>query len=469
MKWLAVGLLACTLLAGELLACATFNAAFAEAAGAADAAAPAPMVVELPKGTQVPAASVLNARFDVDAATNAYLNLLSPEQRARSDAYFEGGYWLNLFSTLWLLAGCALTLSLGLSVRMRNWAESLTRRRILQLFFYGAGLVLLLSAFTLPMDFYTGYVREHAYGMSNQIVSEWAADWLVSLGLSMVALPPLIALVYLLLRRGNAYWWLSAGVCTLFIFMLLMVISPVLIAPLFNDYKPLPAGPVRDAVVALAQANGIAQDDLVYFDASKQTKRISANVSGLAGTTRISLNDNLLNNTSLPEIRAVMAHEMGHYVMNHGLRNAAVMSLLFTLLFGLMHWLWQGPLAALVQRLGFRDRSDMAGAPLGLAMFSLLALLASPIQNRIIYSAEAEADAFGLNAAHEPHGFATAAVRLGAYRKLQPTALEEWLFYDHPSGYTRIRGAMQWLKERPQLSARGSAWLPPATSSHSTD
>lgn len=300
MKWLAVGMLVCALL----------NPAFAEAPREAHAAAQAPMVVELPNGTQVPAASVLNAYFDVDAATNAYLNLLSPVQRARSDAYFEGGYWLNLFSTLWLVLGCVLLLGLGLSVRMRNWIEARTRRRFLQLLYYGAGLVLSLSVFTLPVDFYVGYVREHAYGMSNQNVPEWTTDWLVSLGLSLVAVPPLIA-------------------------------------PLFNDDKPLPAGPVRDAVTALAQANGIPQDNLVCFDASKQTQRISANVSGRAGTTRISLNDNLLNKTSLPEIRAVMAHEMGHFVMNHGLRIAAFLSLLFTLLFGLMHVLWQGRLRGL--------------------------------------------------------------------------------------------------------------------------
>ncbi len=108
-------------------------------------------------------------------------------------------------------------------------------------------------------------------------------------------------------------------------FVVIMLIgddrSPVFISPLFNDYKPLPDGPVKSAIFSLARANQIPTDNVVYFDASKQTNRVSANVSGFAGTTQVSLNDNLLNKTSLPEIKAVMGHEMGHYVLNHGFRN----------------------------------------------------------------------------------------------------------------------------------------------------
>ena len=96
-----------------------------------------------------------------------------------------------------------------------------------------------------------------------------------------------------------------------------LVITPVFLAPVFNDYRPLRPGPVRDAIVSMVRANGIDAEDVYWFDASKQTKRISANVSGALGTTRISLNDNLLREASLPEIEAVVGHELGHDVLHH--------------------------------------------------------------------------------------------------------------------------------------------------------
>ena len=123
----------------------------------------------------------------------------------------------------------------------------------------------------------------------------------------------------MLVRRVRERWvWWATGVTAVMI-LFVFTVQPVFIEPLFNDYQPLPAGEVRDSILALAQEAEVPVDDVFWFDASKQTKRISANVSGLGGTARIALNDNLLHGTSLPEIRAVMGHEMGHYRLHHGL------------------------------------------------------------------------------------------------------------------------------------------------------
>ena len=238
--------------------------------------------------------------------------------------------------------------------------------------------------------------------------------------------------------------------------LFLIMIAPVFIAPLFNDYKPVPDGPVREAVLSLARANQIPTEHVVYFDASRQTTRVSANVSGFAGTTQVSLNDNLLNKTSLPEIKAVMGHEMGHYVLNHAFRHTVYLTLLFTLAFFLAHLGMDRALARWGARLKIESRADPAGLPLFVAIFSIVMFLAGPIQNTIIRQAEAEADAFGLDAAREPHGFATVAMRLSSYRKIHPTALEEALFFDHPSGYARVHRAMQWFKENPGAMPEGT-------------
>ena len=188
---------------------------------------------------------------------------------------------------------------------------------------------------------------------------------------------------------------------------------------------------------------------MYWFDASRQTKRISANVSGLWGTTRISLNDNLLNGTSLPEIRAVMGHEMGHYRLHHGLW----LTLAFSLLLGIAYWVINRSFSRFQRRHGERwgveDLADPAGLPLAFAIFTIVLFVLTPFTNTVTRIVEARADAFGLDSAKEPHGFARVAMRLSSYRKLEPGPLEEIIFYDHPSGRARVARSMRWLADHP--------------------
>jgi STE24 endopeptidase len=271
--------------------------------------------------------------------------------------------------------------------------------------------------------------------------------------------------IYSFVRRAGGRWWLRATAFTFVLMLFVFMITPVFVSPVFNKYQPLDPGPVRDAVLSLARANEVPTDNVRWFDASKQTKRISANVSGLFGTTRVSLNDNLLERTSLPEIKAVLGHEIGHYVLHHSLRHVFYYTLLFGVGFVLLERLHQHALARWGARWGVRERADPAGLPLAIGILSVYFFLTTPLTNRSIYAAEAEADLYGLNAAREPHGFATVAMRLGAYRKLEPSPLEELFLYDHPSGRRRVEMAMRWLAENQALVAQQKATGDPATGS----
>ncbi|MEJ7663129.1 MAG: M48 family metalloprotease [Hymenobacter sp.] len=127
----------------------------------------------------------------------------------------------------------------------------------------------------------------------------------------------LILALYGAIRRAGASWW-AWGTALVSVFLVIGgALGPVFIAPLFNKYTHPTPGPVRDGILRMARANGVPADNVYYFDASKQSKRISANVSGLGSTIRVSLNDNLLNRSTPAEIQAVMGHELGHYVLNH--------------------------------------------------------------------------------------------------------------------------------------------------------
>jgi STE24 endopeptidase len=398
---------------------------------------------------QIPTAAQWSASFDVNAATQAWLDTISGAQRLQSNAYFEGGYWLLLWNLLWGLGVAALLLSGRRSARIRNWTERVTSRRGLQTLLYAVVYLLLTWLLTLPLTIYQEYFREHQYGLATQTFLPWFGEQCISLAVSIVLGAPLIGLLYWIVRRTGQIWWLwGSGLLALFT-LFFIVIEPVFIGPLFNDYTPLPQGPTRDSILSLARANGIPADNVYVFNASKQTTRISAQVGGALGTMRIALNDNLLNNTSLPEIRAVMAHEMGHYVLHHEWRHVIDFGVLALLVLVALQYSFDRVLPRLAASTGIRDRADIAGLPLAVALLSILGLLATPVINTIIRTAESEADIFGLNAAREPQGFAQAAMHLSTYRKLEPGRLEELLLFDHPSGRTRVHMAMQWLKENP--------------------
>jgi STE24 endopeptidase len=406
-----------------------------------------PIVRDLPPGLQIPAAAQTGPSFDVDQATAAYLGLLSPQQRELSDRYFEGGYWLQLLDAMWTVGACVLLLVTGISTRMREWSQHVSRRKWISTPIYIAQFLILLYLLDFPRSLYADFLRQHQYGLSEQAFAGWMRDQLITTAANVVIFALSLTAIYAAVRRAGSRWWIWAtGVCYV-ILMLVQLIGPVYLFPLLNDYKPMPDGPAREAVLSLARANQVPTRHVEWFDASRQTTRISANVAGIFSTARIALNDNLLNKSSLPEIKAVVGHEMGHYVLNHVWKEGILLTLVIGLALALLNMAMDGALTHWGGRLGLTDRADPAALPLAIALLSVIFLLLTPLQNSIIRSYEAEADAFGLNAAREPYGWATAAMRLSTYRKISPGKFEEFVFYDHPSGFERVHSAMVWLKE----------------------
>jgi STE24 endopeptidase len=392
-----------------------------------------------------PAAAV---PFDPEVATRAYLDRLSPEEKARSDAYFEGGYWLQLWGLLYGLGVAWLFLGTGLSARMRDLAERIAPWGPLRTALFALQYLVVAAVLGFPLTVYTGFLREHQYDLATQGFGGWLRDWAVGLLVSLVLMSfVFLPVLYGVIRKAPRTWWVwGTGVAVVFL-SLGILIAPVYIDPLFNKYEALADPEVREPILSLARANGVPADEVWEFDASRQTTRISANVSGFAGTMRVRLNDNLLERCTLPEILAVMGHELGHYVLNHIYELIVYIALVLAGGFAFVHWGFGRALARWGGRWRVRGVSDVAGLPLLGALLSIYMFVMTPVLNSIIRVNEAEADLFGLNAAREPEGFAEVALKLGEYRKLEPGAVEEWIFFDHPSGRSRIRMAMRWKAE----------------------
>ncbi|MDQ3118915.1 MAG: M48 family metallopeptidase [Verrucomicrobiota bacterium] len=381
---------------------------------------------------------------DPATATRAWLDTVPADKRAKSDSYFEGGYWLILWNFLLISAISILLLSTGLSARIRQFAERTTRFKAMQVALYGIPYLLLTAVIQFPLLVYERFFREHAYGLATQSFGAWFREQLIGLAVELFAFTILLVALYAVFRRAPKTWWLWGTAVVVVLLAIAIMLGPVYIAPLFNKYKPLENPAISESILAMARANQIPVKQVFEVDASRQSNRVSANVAGFLGTTRIALNDNLLKQCTLPEIRYVMAHEMGHYVLNHISKFLVNFALLVLLSFALAKGAFEIAVRRWGERWNVRDIADPAGLPLLMLIFAAISFFLTPIENTITRVAEVEADAFGINTSREPDGFAQVALKLGTYRKLDPSPIEEFIFFDHPSGRARIRMAMEW-------------------------
>jgi STE24 endopeptidase len=280
--------------------------------------------------------------------------------------------------------------------------------------------------------------------MTHQPFAGWLAEWGIQTGIGVVASAILFTLVYWLIRRAPRTWWAWGGATVAAFGVVLLVLQPVFLEPLLNDYKPAPPGPIRDAIVEMARANGVPEDKVFVYNGSKQSNRYTANVSGLFGTARVAMSDVMFRgDADLAEVKAVVGHEMGHYKEKHIFLTIGAFALLLALAFFIIDRLFPR-VARWTGAKGVTGLSDPAGYPVVVMIFGVLILLATPITNSIIRIGESRADIFSLEKVREPDGLARALVKTIEYRAATPSRMEEIIFYDHPAVGTRIRRAMDW-------------------------
>jgi len=435
-----------------LLRCGLLFCCFSAFSFAADEPIPGQRpLTEMPSVITVPPAAQPSDHFDPEAATNAYLAEIPAESRARSDAYFEGGYWLILWDFLYGVVVALLLLNLRWSAKMRDFAERVTRFKPVHTMVYWVEYLVLTSVLVFPLTVYEDYLREHKYGLATQTFGPWLSDQFKALAIALVLGAPALALLFGIARRLPRTWHIWAAVVSTLFSIFLVMIAPVYLLPIFNKVSRIDNPRITQPILRLARANGIPARDIYKVDASRQTKRMSANVSGLGHTMRITMNDNLLRRGSPEEIQAIMGHEMGHYVMNHLYKYQMFEFIVIVLFFTLLRWGLGWTLGRWGEKWQIRGIGDTAVLPLVVLLASIFFFVMTPVENGYIRVQEYEADMYGLNASRQPDGAAQAAIHLGEYRKMSPGKWEEWIFYDHPSGRNRIYAAMRWKAENLQL------------------
>jgi STE24 endopeptidase len=387
----------------------------------------------------------MSATMTPAAEAARMIDSLGPEALTKAQAYTTGNHWLLLVGAIVsiLIAWVMVRFKLldRVADKVSGWKFAFSTIAVSAAFFAISDLL------ELPWTIYTDWQRQHAYGLSKQPLGDFMGQWAIGEAVSLVLGALFMWGIYSLIRKTGARWWLWGGGFTAIVVLLTLLAAPSLIEPLFNKYQPVPAGPVLTALEEIADDVGIPHDRIFMFDGSRQSERFTANVAGIGPTARIAISDVALKEATLAEVRAVTGHEAGHYKLGHVWRAAVIMPLLAMLFFFLLNRLF-APTARLL------GSDATLGEPRGLPVFmvvgSIVGLLITPITNNLTRIGEKEADAYSLKTVNEPDALATALVKTAEYRYPRPSALQEFLFYTHPSVENRVLRAMEWKAAHPK-------------------
>jgi STE24 endopeptidase len=373
-----------------------------------------------------------------------------PEPTPKALQYYRSGNVLWGIGTALSILFPALLLFTGWSARLRTLAFRIGRRRLLSVMVYALLFTGVMALLGLPLAYYVGFVRQHAYDLSSQTFGKWAADWVKSVAVSGVGLALVLWIPYLLLQRSPTRWWLYAGLATIPLATFVLVVSPVLVDPMFNDFGRLRDRSLEQRILRLAARAGIPESRVFQVNKSVDTRTINAYVTGLGGSKRIVLWDTLLDKLEPDEIAFVVAHEMGHFVLRHTLALIAVITSLTLVSLYLIHRIAGRLILRYGQWFGFSQVSDVASFPLLVLVATVVSLVATPLILAFTRHQEHEADRFALELTRDNRAGATAFVRLQ----------EENLSIPRPGPlYVLWRGSHPSLGDRIDFANRYRPWI----------
>jgi len=308
----------------------------------------------------------------------------------------------------------------GASAWLRTLAQRVGRGWFLTIGFYTILYLTIVFVIDLPLAFVEGFVRQHAYGLSNQSMTRWLGNSVTSLGVDLAVGFALTWVPYLLLARSPRRWWLYTAILSVPFLFAAVLVKPIWIDPLFNKFGPMHDKALERSILSLAERAGIEESRVFEVDKSADTNAVNAYVTGVFNTKRIVLWDTLIKKLDEPELLVVMAHEMGHYVLGHVVRSILLSAIVTLTGLFLVDWLGRKLIARFSDRLGFAKLSDVASMPLLLMLIEVATLVLSPVALAYSRYQEHEADQFALEKTHANHAGATAFVKLQAENLSNP-------------------------------------------------
>ncbi len=325
-----------------------------------------------------------------------------PKPSSKAISYFRSSNALWVADQFLAIALPGFLVFSGLSAKLRSFARIIGNRSWLgTLFVYFVLFTLMTAAVDLPLNYYRGFVREHAYGLSSQKPAKWLSDFAISLGVQLVIGLALVWIPYLLFLKSPNRWCLYAWMLSVPLMVLGMLVMPVWIDPLFNTFGPMKNKELETKILDLANRAGIEGGRVFEVAKSVDTNKVNAYVTGLGSTKRIVLWDTMHEKLDEGEILAIMGHEMGHYVLGHVIRTIFVFAVCNLLAFCLVSRACSFVIARWKNTIGFERLSDPASLPLLFFLSQVLTLACSPMALAYSRSQEHEADRFALEITHD--------------------------------------------------------------------
>lgn len=366
------------------------------------------------------------------AAVDELRPVAVPATSSLAKRYYQTGNWLWIGDQVVACAVPALLLFTGLSARMRTLARRIAPYWVLVVGLYAVFYLAATFVIELPLHYYQGYVRPHAYGLSNQSLARWFGNALKNLAVSAVTGVLFAWIPFALIARATKRWWLYVTLLAVPFLFGVMLVKPVWVDPLFNHFGSMKDRALEREILDLAARAGIDGSRVFEVDKSRDTKAVNAYVTGFLGTKRIVLWDTLIAKLDEHELLFVMGHEMGHYALGHVVRSVLLSSIviLLTLLFvdragrwAIDRWgnppkgdgvteLSDSPPTRPSGAFGFDRLSDVAALPLILLLAHLAAVGLAPAVNGYSRYQESEADRFAIELTRFNHSGATAFVKL---------------------------------------------------------
>ena len=389
------------------------------------------------------AADTVNLKMLKGELPEAFQGIYDADRYRKSQAYLRvntrfgwvaGTFNMLVVLAFWFLKGFPL---------LDNWVRSFGYGPIPTGLFYMGVLLLVKAALSLPFSLYSTFVIEERFGFNKTTPATFILDLIKAFGLSMLLGGPLLAgiLAFFQYAGGNAWWYCWIAVS---LFMLgIQYIAPTWIMPLFNKFKPLEEGSLREAIFSYARTIRFSLENIFVMDGSKRSSKSNAFFTGFGRHKRIVLFDTLIEQHSISELIAVLAHEMGHYKKRHILQMTLVGILQTGILFFLLSFFisYQG----LFDAFYMAQKSVYAGLIFFGMLYAPLEFFIGIFLQVLSRKNEYAADRFAVKTTKDDCAMADALKKLSIHNlsNLTPHPFYVWLNYSHPPVLERIKAIEQ--------------------------
>ncbi len=326
-------------------------------------------------------------------------------------------------------------LSQKISIFSQNGRSVFVSGIIYGLIFFG-----IMFLVNLPINYYSSYYIAHKYGLSNQTLLRWFELNIKSFLVNDAIMSLFIFIPFMIIYKSPNMWWFNLWLISIPVIVFIVFISPFVIDPIFNNYRPLEDGVLREEISEILKKVELEDASIMVVDKSKDTKAMNAYMTGIFSAKRIVLWDNTINNLDTKEVVSITAHEIGHYVKGHIWKNilfgiAGTFVILFLLNVS-AGWILKESKGAF----GFKNMTNMAIIPLFIILINLFNYLGSPIQNYLSREFERQADRFEISLTEDRVSAVSALKKLNQNNLGLPRASKfyEFMFYSHPSLEERI-------------------------------